>query len=301
MKRSARKTIASGNVYAEFHRAAAGASGEAQYAAGEASGDARPATKNAKHSLRPIKIFMHEAKTKNTRMKNRLWTAALALFIFTGCDTLSGLQTVGGTGGGPVTQSEAGEGIREALSQGIAKAILSLNKQDGFFGNQAYKLFLPEEARKAEQTLRDLGMGGQVDKAILQINRAAEDAVGFAKPIFVNAIKQMTITDALNIVKGSDTAATAYFRSKTSAQLLDAFRPSVQNSLDKLEATRYYGDVVNLYNRIPTVKKINPDLTSFVVGKATDALFDQIAKEESNIRANPLARTTEILKRVFGK
>ena len=144
-------------------------------------------------------------------------------------------------------------------------------------------------------------MGAQVDKAILQINRGAEDAVGFAKPIFIDAIKQMTLVDAINIVKGSNNAATNYFRLKTTEKLIAAFTPSIKSSLDKVDATKYYGNIVTTYNNFPTTfKKINPDLPSFVVGKAVDALFDQIAKEEANIRANPLARTTDILKKVFG-
>ena len=144
-------------------------------------------------------------------------------------------------------------------------------------------------------------MGRQVDRAILQINRAAEDAVGYATPIFVDAIKEMTITDAINIVRGESNSATNYFRQKTHDKLLAAFAPVIDRSLVKLEATRYYSEIVTLYNNIPTtVKKINPDLTAYVVDKATMALFDQIEKEEANIRANPVARTTQILKKVFG-
>ncbi len=200
-----------------------------------------------------------------------------------------------------VTESEAGQGIKEALTQGVTNAVLNLNKTDGFFGSEAYKLFLPPDAKKIETTLRNIGMGAQIDKAILSINRGAEDAVGYAKPIFVDAIKQMTITDALNIIKGPKDAATQYFKQKTTQKLIEAFTPSVKSSLDKVDATKYYGNIVNTYNKLPTTfKKINPDLTSFVVGKAVDALFDQVAKEEANIRTNPVARTTDILKKVFG-
>ena len=200
-----------------------------------------------------------------------------------------------------VSQDEAGMGIKEALTQGVTTAVLNLNKTDGFFGSEFYKMFLPPDAVKIETTLRKAGMGAQVDKAILAINRGAEDAVAFAKPIFVEAIKEMTITDALNILKGNKDAATQYFKQKTTAKLIAAFTPSVQSSLEKTEATKYYGDIVTTYNKFPTTfKKINPDLTSFVVGKAVDALFDQVAKEEANIRANPLARTSDLLKKVFG-
>ena len=200
-----------------------------------------------------------------------------------------------------ISENEAGQGIKEALSQGVTTAVLNLNKTDGFFGNQLYKMLLPPDVVKIESTLRKVGMGAQVDKAILAINRGAEDAVGYAKPIFVDAIKQMTITDALNIVRGQKDAATQYFKQKTTEKLIAAFTPSVKSSLDKTDATKYYSDIVNAYNNFPTTfKKINPDLTSYVVGKAVDALFDQVAKEEANIRANPIDRTTEILKKVFG-
>ena len=146
-----------------------------------------------------------------------------------------------------------------------------------------------------------MGMGAEVDKAILSINRGAEDAVGFAKPIFTEAIKEMTLTDALNILKGANDAATQYFKNKTRQKLVVAFSPSVKSSLEKVNATKYYGDVITSYNKLPTTfNKVNPDLTSYVVERAVDALFDQVAKEEANIRANPVARTTDLLKKVFG-
>ena len=200
-----------------------------------------------------------------------------------------------------ISEKEAGQGVKEALSQGVTRAVQNLHKTDGFYGNDLYKVLLPPDAQKAEGFLRKVGLGGQVDKAILAINRGAEDAVGEAGPIFLGAIKEMTLTDALGIVRGNNDAATQYFRRKTSAELIVAFTPPVQSSLEKTNATKYYADIANTYNRLPTsFDKVDPDLTSYVVGKAVDALFDQIAKEEANIRANPLARTTEILKKVFG-
>jgi hypothetical protein len=227
----------------------------------------------------------------------KILPVSLFVFILSGCDVIKNLPA----GSGGITEVEAGQGIKEALVQGVTTAVLNLNKTDGFFGNAAYKLLLPPDAKKIENTLRDLGMGKQVDKAILQINRGAEDAVGFAKPIFTDAIKEMTLVDAINIVKGSNDAATNYFRQKTTDKLIAAFTPSVKSSLDKVNATKYYADVVNTYNNFPTTfTKINPDLPSYVVGKAVNALFDQVAKEEANIRANPVARTTDILKKVFG-
>jgi hypothetical protein len=206
------------------------------------------------------------------------------------------------TAGAALSEAEAGQGIKDALAQGVTKAVLNLHKTDGFFGSEIYKMLLPPDARKAETTLRRIGFSSQVDKAVLAINRGAEDAVGTASPIFTDAIKQMTLTDALGIVRGDKDAATQYFRRKTSEQLIEAFAPSVKTSLDKTQATKYYADIANNYNRIPlTPGKIDPNLTGYVVGKAVDALFDQIAKEEANIRTNPLARTTDILKKVFGR
>jgi hypothetical protein len=200
-----------------------------------------------------------------------------------------------------VTEEEAGQGIKEALIQGVTTAVLNLNKKDGFFGSEVYKVLLPPDAKKVETTFRKIGMGSQVDKAILAINRGAEDAVGSAKPIFIDAIKEMTVTDAIGIVRGNKYGATQYFKQKTSDKLLAAFTPSLKASLDKTYATKYYGDIVTTYNRLPTTfEKANPDLTAYVVGKAVDALFDQVAQQEAEIRANPLARTTEILKKVFG-
>lgn len=230
-------------------------------------------------------------------MKKLLPVLVLSVML-SSCDVLSKLPT--GTGGG-VTQSEAAEGIKEALSQGLVKAVLQLNREDGFFKDAFYKILMPPDAKKIENTLRDLGMGKMIDKAILQINRAAEDAAGFAKPIFVDAIKSMTLSDAIGLVRNGDTSATHFFRVKTTDRLIAAFLPVIKSSLDKVQATKYYGDVVNTYNNFPTTRnKINPDLPSFVTTRATDALFDLVAKEELNIRQNFAARTTELLRKVFG-
>jgi hypothetical protein len=220
---------------------------------------------------------------------------------FSGCDVLQQLPQAAGVGGA-VTEADAASGIKEALSQGLAKAVLQLNKEDGFYKDAVYKVLLPPDAKKVENALRTVGLGNMVDKAILQINRGAEDAAGYAKPIFVDAIKNMTLTDAIGLVKNGDTSATHFFREKTTAQLIAAFMPVIQSSLDKTQATKYYGDIVNKYNSFPTTfTKINPDLASYVTTKATNALFDQVALEEKNIRTNFAARTTDILKKVFGQ
>ena len=230
-------------------------------------------------------------------MKKTAWILPFA-FLLNGCDVLQNLPASTGM----VTEAEAAQGIKEALSNGIANAVLQLNKEDGFFKDAFYKILLPPEAKKVENTLRDLGMGKIVDKAILQVNRGAEDAAGYAKPIFVDAIKSMTLEDAIGLVKNGDTSATHFFREKTTLKLTTAFLPVIKSSLNKTEATKYYGDMVNTYNNFPTtLKKISPDLPGYVTDRATNALFDLIAKEERNIRQNPLARTSDILKKVFGQ
>ncbi len=225
----------------------------------------------------------------------KIFTAIIFSSLFYGCEVIKQLPQLSG-----VTEAEAGEGIKEALGQGLAGAVLKLNKEDGFFKDNFYKILLPEDAIKVENTLRDLGLGSLVDKAILQINRGAEDAVGYAKPIFVNAIKSMTIQDAIGLVRNGDTSATHFFREKTTTQLTAAFLPVIQASLDKVNATKYYGDMVNKYNSIPFVKKVNPDLSGYVTMRATNALFELVAQEERNIRNNFAARTTDLLKKVFG-
>lgn len=188
--------------------------------------------------------------SKRNNMKRIFTMLVLSSLFFTSCDTLSGLPNSLG-----VTEAEAAEGIRQALQQGTDKGISVLHRQDGFFGNNAYKLFLPDDAIKIEKALRTIGMGKQVDRAILQINRAAEDAVGYATPIFIDAIKEMTIADAINIVRGENNAATNYFRQRTRDKLITTFSPVIERSLVKLEATRYYSEIVTIYNNIPTTVK----------------------------------------------
>jgi hypothetical protein len=209
-------------------------------------------------------------------------------------EKLSKKQTTG------VTEEEAGKGVKEALNNGISSAVSFLNKPDAFFKSEFYKVLLPPDAKKMEKTLRDLGMGKMCDDAIEAINRGAEDAVGFATPIFVDAIKQMTVTDALKLVTGGNNSITNFFREKTSAKLKEAFLPVIQKSLEKVNATKYYGDAVDRYNKVPLVKKMNPDLADHVADKTLYALFDRIGVEEANIRNNPVARTTDLLKKVFG-
>ncbi len=202
---------------------------------------------------------------------------------------------------GTPTQSEITDGLREALQIGAKNATGKIATVNGFFGNALIKVLMPPEAKKVETTLRSIGLGDQVDDAILSMNRAAEDASGKALPIFINAIKGMSIQDGVAILKGGNNAATNYLKSKTSAQLTAAFRPVIQASLDRVNATKYWAIVFNTYNKLPTTfNKINPDLAAYVTQKALDGVFFYIADEEARIRMNPAARVTDLLKKVFG-
>jgi hypothetical protein len=198
------------------------------------------------------------------------------------------------------TESEAVQGIKEALVKGTGESVNFVSVVDGYFGNPEIKIPFPEDAKMVESKLRAIGMGKQVDEAILSLNRAAEDAATQAKPIFVNAITAMSVTDAIGIVKGPEDAATSYLRNTTSPDLRLKFKPEIQKSLDKVNATKYWKDLITTYNKIPLVQKVNPDLAAYVTDKAIHGLFMMIAREEKKIRKDPVARTSEILKKVFG-
>lgn len=198
------------------------------------------------------------------------------------------------------TEVEAAEGIKEALTNGTSESVKLVSNVNGYFKNPEIKIPLPPEAQSIESKLRAAGLGKKVDEAILSINRAAEDAAKEAKPIFVAAIKNMSITDAITIVKGENNAATKYLKKSTSAELNAKFRPVIKTSLKKVNATRYWKDLINAYNKIPLVTKMNPNLDEYVTAKAIDGLFVMIAKEELKIRKDPVARTTELLRKVFG-
>jgi hypothetical protein len=237
-------------------------------------------------------------------MKNKFYVFALSFFfLIPGCSSAQFLKKVQkslGLSGSGFTESEAVQGIKEALVKGTGESVNFVSVLNGYFGNPEIKIPFPEDARMVESKLRAIGMGKQVDQAILSINRAAEDAARQAKPIFVNAITGMSISDAIGIVKGPDDAATSYLRNKTSPDLRLKFKPEIQKSLDRVNATKYWKDLVTAYNKIPLVQKVNPDLAAYVTDKAIQGLFLMISKEEKKIRKDPLARTTQILKKVFG-
>jgi hypothetical protein len=200
-----------------------------------------------------------------------------------------------------LSSSEIASGLKEALKVGAQNASRQLSATDGFFKNAAIKILLPKEAQQVEQTLRSLGMGALVDEAVLSMNRAAEDASKQAAPIFVNAISGITISDGLAILQGGNNAATQYLRSRTTARLTAAFRPVIENSLNKVGAVKIWNTVFTTYNKLPLIrKKVNPDLVSYVTEKALDGLFETIGQEELKIRTQSSAQVTSLLRKVFG-
>ena len=204
------------------------------------------------------------------------------------------------TGSTGLSNEEIGAGLKEALTKGASTSSDLAAQVDGYFKNVEIKIPFPPEIKNVETRLRQIGLGTEVDKFVLALNRAAEDAAKEAKPVFVLAIKQMTIQDALGILNGQPDAATQYLQRTTSPELKTKFKPVIQNSLAKVNATQYYTNLISAYNKIPLVKKVNPNLDEYATSKALDGLFVLVAKEEKNIRQNPQARTTALLKKVFG-
>ena len=199
-----------------------------------------------------------------------------------------------------LSSEEIVSGLKEALSLGAQKSADKLSKPDGFFKDAAVKILLPKQVRDIENKMRMFGMGKLVDNAELSMNRAAEDASRAAAPIFLSAIKNMTVTDALNILRGSDTAATSYLRKTTSPELITAFKPIIEESLKKTDAAKYWKDVFTAYNRFSSTP-VDADINSYVTQKALDGIFHYVAVEEVNIRKNPADRVTDVLKKVFAR
>jgi len=199
-----------------------------------------------------------------------------------------------------LSEDEVAKGLKEALNQGIEKGVAQLNKKDGYLKDPQIKIPLPEEAKMVDRKMRSIGQDKLVDDVIESMNRAAEDAASEAKDIFVAAIKGMTLTDAMSILKGEDDAATKYLNKATYAALTDKFHPIIKVSLDKVGATQYWNTLFSNYNKIPFITKVNPDLEKYVTEKALNGLFIQVAKEELLIRQDPSARATDLLKKVFG-
>jgi hypothetical protein len=230
----------------------------------------------------------------------RLILLISVITLINSCDILQELEVSTGSTGPSLSTNEIISGLKEALNVGTKNAISNLSQKDGFYGNSLLKIPFPEEVKVIEEKLRSVGLNKLVDDFILNMNRGAEQAVKKAGPIFMDAIRGMTFSDARNILNGPDNAATEYFRNRTSDQLTEAFKPDVQNTLNQVNVTRYWQDVTSAYNKIPFTTKVDTDLAQYVTGKAIDGLFVKIAEEEKKIREDPVARVSDILKKVFG-
>jgi len=225
-----------------------------------------------------------------------LWT----IILMAGCTASEVNRFIQGATEATLTEQDVSNGLKEALIKGISTGADQASKEDGFFKNDLIRIALPADVQRVEGTLRRLGLGAEVDRVILTINRGAENAAKEAKPIFIDAIKQLTVQDAWNILKGEQDAATQYLQRTSTDRLKVLFAPHVQEALDQVGATRYYGDLVNSYNSLPTTaRKLDPDLNAYVTNMAISGLFELIAREETAIRENPAERTTALLRRVF--
>jgi hypothetical protein len=238
-------------------------------------------------------------------MKNTLLIALILMSMSLKAQGLQGLMkkatSLVSESGSGLSSQDIANGLKEALTIGAEKGCVNLAKPDGFFKNAALKILMPPEAQKIENTIRGLGMNQLADDFILSMNRAAEDACNTAAPIFIKAIKEMSITDGINILRGNETAATTYLKSKTEQDLKASFSPIIKTSLDKVDATKYWEKIITTYNAIPLTKKMNPDLTGYVTDKSMNGIYSEIASQEKEIRANPMARTSALLKSVFDK
>jgi hypothetical protein len=232
---------------------------------------------------------------------SRFFFFAIATLLFSSCDPAALQRTLDTLSNTPLSNEEIASGLKQALEIGISKGSDALSARDGYY-KSPYKILLPPEAEKVAQKLRSVPGFNNVEEVILEkINRGAEDAASKAKPIFVNAIRNMTIEDATNILMGQKDAATKYLKAATYDQLYTEFNPVIVESLDKFNARKYWADAVNTYNKIPFVEKANPDLDDYVTQQALAGLFAKVEEEELNIRTNISARTTELLKKVFAK
>lgn len=219
--------------------------------------------------------------------------------ILTGCAELQEIASQMPNGGYGVTNTEIATGLRQALDMGIDKQVTKLTAEGGFFENELVRITLPAELQKVDKTLRDVGLGSLADEGLKVLNRAAEDAVKEATPIFVSAVQEISFTDARNILLGNNTAATAYLSSKTEAPLYAKFNPVIKKSLDRVGATQVWTNIIDRYNALPLTSDVNPDLADYVTQEALEGVFTMISIEEQEIRTNLAARTTQVLQRVF--
>ena len=224
---------------------------------------------------------------------------SLVAFSLFGCAEMQQVMDQLPQGTGVLSQAEIGSGLKEALNNGITKQVSKLTATDGFYRNEAVKIFLPEELKVVDKKLRQIGLSKLADEGLKVINRAAEDAVKEATPIFVDAVKQMSFNDAKNILLGNDSSATNYLQNTTSTSLQAKFTPVIQNSYTRVGADKIWSEIITKYNSLPLVKKVNPNLTEYTTSKAMEGVFKMIAVEEKDIRTNLSARSSVLLKKVF--
>ena len=237
-------------------------------------------------------------------MKKKIFVLS-SFLLLTGC---AELQTVMQNlpnnieqGNGGLSSLDISNGLKQALELGVSQGVDLLSKKNGYYDNNLVKILLPEQLQKVDKALRQIGLGSLADQGIKLLNTAAEDAVNEAKPIFINAIKNLTFSDAAAILAGNKDAATQYLQKTTTSQLVNAFSPKIKASLDKVGANEIWSQIMSKYNAIPFVNQVNADLTGYVTEKAIDGLFLQVAKKEEDIRTNISARTTPLLQKVFSK
>ncbi len=224
--------------------------------------------------------------------------AVILIFNLTACAELQ--QVVSQLPQGETIGNEQiASGLRQALDLGIDKQVTKLMQTDGFYKNELVKILLPEELQKVDKALRDIGLSSLADEGLKVLNRAAEDAVKEAAPIFVDAVKGITFADAKNILLGSDNAATQYLTNKTQTALYDKFNPVIKNSFSKVGADDIWNNLITRYNSIPFTNNVNPNLTDYVTGEALEGVYTMIAIEEKEIRTKVSSRTTDLLKKVF--
>ena len=221
------------------------------------------------------------------------------LYFFSGCAELQQVVSQYPQIGTAIGNPDIAAGLKEALNNGITKQVSKLTATDGFFKNEAVKILLPQELQKVDKTLRSLGMSSLADEGLKVLNRAAENAVKEATPIFVGAVKNMSFNDAKTILLGGDNSATLYLQNSTTSALYGKFSPVVQSSLSKVGADKVWTSIISKYNAIPLVNKVNPDLKDYVTQQALKGVFKMVAVEEKDIRRNLSARTSDLLRRVF--
>lgn len=225
--------------------------------------------------------------------------ALFLIFNLTACAELQQVVNQLPQGNGGVSAFDIGNGLRQALDFGIDKQVSKLTQKDGFYNNQLVKILLPEELQKVDKALRDIGLGSLADDGIKVLNRAAEDAVSQATPIFVDAVKGITFNDAKNILLGNKDAATQYLSGKTESALYAKFNPVIKDSFAKVGADQIWANLINKYNALPFTSNVNPDLTDYVTTEALKGVYKMIAVEELEIRENVSSRTTGLLQKVF--